>query len=96
MYPSKLEPWSEFLTGVMGRAPEPRWDPLEFAIDEAHRRGLELHAWFNPFRARYTNSAGKPAAASHISKEHPELVKRYGTFLWMDPGLSRCASTPCA
>ena len=86
MYASKLEPWSEFLTGVMGRAPEPRWDPLEFAVDQAHVRGLELHAWFNPFRARYTNRSGKPAAASHFSKQHPELVRRYGPFQWMDPG----------
>jgi uncharacterized lipoprotein YddW (UPF0748 family) len=86
LYESKLEPWSEFLTGTMGRAPEPRWDPLAFAIQEAHQRGLELHAWFNPFRARYYNSARKPAAPSHISRQHPELVRKYGPFLWQDPG----------
>ena len=53
LYPSKLEPWSEYLTGKMGKAPVPAWDPLAYAINEAHRRGLELHAWFNPYRARY-------------------------------------------
>ncbi|MFA6545601.1 MAG: family 10 glycosylhydrolase, partial [Limisphaerales bacterium] len=51
LYASRLEPWTEYLTGTMGRAPEPYYDPLAFAIAEAHRRGLELHAWFNPFRA---------------------------------------------
>src|SRR5215471_8917614 len=49
LYASKLEPWSEFITGTMGKAPQPFYDPLTFAIDHAHRRGLELHAWFNPF-----------------------------------------------
>jgi uncharacterized lipoprotein YddW (UPF0748 family) len=86
IYPSKIEPWSEFLTGAMGRSPSPDWDPLAFAIEEAHRRGLELHAWFNPFRARYYNSNNAPASAMHISKRRPDLVKRYGPYLWLDPG----------
>lgn len=86
IYPSKIEPWSEFLTGTMGKAPSPAWDPLAFAVEEAHRRGLELHAWFNPFRARYYNNNKAPAAATHISKRRPDLVKRYGPFLWLDPG----------
>jgi uncharacterized lipoprotein YddW (UPF0748 family) len=85
LYPSKYEPWSEYLTGEMGRAPDPRWDPLAFAVHEAHARGLELHAWFNPYRARNAD-AESPAAASHISRTHPELVRRYGKYLWMDPG----------
>lgn len=86
LYPSTLEPWSEYLTGVQGRAPEPAWDPLAFAIAEAHARGLELHAWFNPFRARHS-SAKSPPAPSHVSRARPELVRRYGNQLWMDPGL---------
>src|SRR5687767_2630814 len=49
LYASPLEPWSEYLTGMMGRAPDPWYDPLEFAVREAHKRGLELHAWFNPY-----------------------------------------------
>ena len=85
LYASKLEPWSEYLTGTMGRAPEPYYDPLAFAIAEAHRRGLELHAWFNPFRARH-NSAKSPVASSHISRTRPELVRKYGPLLWLDPG----------
>ena len=84
-YASPYEPWSEYLTGRMGQAPSPFWDPLAFAVEEAHRRGLELHAWFNPFRAR-NEGAKSPVAANHISRMHPELVKRYGPFQWMDPG----------
>jgi uncharacterized lipoprotein YddW (UPF0748 family) len=85
MYPSSLEPWSAFLTGRMGRAPAPRWDPLAFAVKEAHARGLELHAWFNPFRARYPGDDG-PAARNHVSRRDPGFVRRYGRYLWMDPG----------
>jgi uncharacterized lipoprotein YddW (UPF0748 family) len=85
MYKSELEPWSEFLTGKMGEAPAPAYDPLEFAVNEAHRRGLELHAWFNPYRARHAGSQ-VPAAANHIGVTHPEVVKQYGRYTWMDPG----------
>jgi uncharacterized lipoprotein YddW (UPF0748 family) len=85
LYASSLEPWSEYLTGEMGKAPSPFWDPLEFAVTEAHARGLELHAWFNPYRARHP-SARSPISPSHISVTHPELVRKYGTHLWMDPG----------
>lgn len=85
LYDSKLEPWSEYLTGTQGKAPEPFYDPLEFAIREAHARGLELHAWFNPYRARHP-SARSELAPTHIARTHPQLVKPYGNFLWMDPG----------
>ena len=85
LYQSSLEPWSEYLTGEQGRAPEPFYDPLEFAVREAHARGLELHAWFNPYRARHP-SARSEFAANHIARTHPEMVKKYGNFLWMDPG----------
>ncbi len=85
LYASRLEPWSEYLTGAMGRAPDPFYDPLSYAVREAHARGLELHAWFNPYRARHP-SAKKPVSASHISKTHPELVRTYGRHLWLDPG----------
>lgn len=85
LYQSDLEPWSEYLTGAMGRAPEPDYDPLAFAVSAAHRRGLELHAWFNPFRARH-HSAKSPVSAGHISKQHPHLVHRYASYLWLDPG----------
>src|SRR5215510_12458307 len=85
LYPSKLEPWSEYLTGAMGRAPEPFYDPLAFAVEEAHKRGLELHAWFNPYRALHSNAIS-PVARNHISRTHPRLVKAYGKSLWLDPG----------
>lgn len=85
IYPSELEPWSEFLTGQQGRAPSPAWDPLQFWIEQAHARGLELHAWFNPYRARHA-TAKSPLARSHIGSTNPEVVKPYGRYLWMDPG----------
>jgi uncharacterized lipoprotein YddW (UPF0748 family) len=88
LYASPLEPWSEYLTGAMGRAPAPYYDPLAFAVAEAHRRGLELHAWFNPYRARQARAKG-PAAATHVSVTKPELVRRYGPMQWMDPGEPR-------
>lgn len=85
LYASSLEPWSEYLTGTMGKPPEPFYDPLALAIEEAHKRGLELHAWFNPYRARHT-SAKSVVAAAHISKTRPQLVRQYGKSLWLDPG----------
>jgi uncharacterized lipoprotein YddW (UPF0748 family) len=84
-YASRLEPWSEYLTGRMGQAPEPFYDPLAFAVEQAHKRGLELHAWVNPYRVR-TAAARSPAAATHVSKAHPAWVKTYGRQLWLDPG----------
>jgi uncharacterized lipoprotein YddW (UPF0748 family) len=85
IYPSKLEPWSEYLTGAQGQPPSPMYDPLAFWIAQAHARGLELHAWFNPYRARNT-SAKSAMSPEHISRTKPEAVKAYGKFLWMDPG----------
>jgi uncharacterized lipoprotein YddW (UPF0748 family) len=85
LYDSKIEPWSEFLTGRMGRPPEPYYDPLAFMIEQAHRRGLELHAWFNPYRALQF-STRSPVASNHVTKTHPQWVRRYGQNLWLDPG----------
>jgi uncharacterized lipoprotein YddW (UPF0748 family) len=85
MYASKIEPWSEYLTGAMGKAPEPYYDPLAFAVEEAHKRGLELHAWFNPYRARLRGSEAG-VAPNHVSKTQPQLVRQYGNLLWLDPG----------
>jgi uncharacterized lipoprotein YddW (UPF0748 family) len=85
MYASRIEPWSEYLTGTMGKAPEPFYDPLTFAIEEAHKRGLELHAWFNPYRALH-HSSRSPIAPNHIIKTRPDLVRHYGRYLWLDPG----------
>ena len=85
LYESKLEPWSYFLTGKQGQPPSPYYDPLQFWIEESHKRGLELHAWFNPYRTKY--AGGKyEAADSHVSKRRPDLDKEYGRSGWMDPG----------
>lgn len=85
IYPSALEPWSEYLTGEQGKAPEPAYDPLAEWVAEAHRRGLELHAWFNPYRARHAR-AQSAESATHVSRTHPEWVRSYGKSLWLDPG----------
>ncbi len=85
LYDSPLEPWSEYLTGEQGRAPQPFYDPLKMWIEQAHARGIELHAWFNPYRARHTG-AKSANAKNHISNTNPRVVKSYGGYLWMDPG----------
>ncbi len=83
LYKSAIEPWSEFLTGMMGKAPEPAYDPLQFAVEEAHARSLELHAWFNPYRAGFSNT--KYTSPQHVTKRHPTWIRRYGSLLWLDP-----------
>ncbi len=83
LYKSNTEPWSYWLTGQMGRAPSDGYDPLEFAISEAHKRGLELHAWFNPFRASASDKSSK--SSRHISRTHSSLMLRAGTQTWANP-----------
>jgi len=83
LYASSLEPWSVWLTGTQGQPPG--YDPLAFAIAECRKRGLEIHAWFNPYRAR-SRSTAIPQAQNHISMTNPDCVYRYGNLLWMDPG----------
>ncbi len=73
LYNSNYEPWSYWLTGKQGKAPDPYYDPLEFAIEEAHKRGMELHAWFNPYRAEKT-IGGYTLAENHVVKQHPEWI----------------------
>jgi len=85
MYPTDYAPWSAYLSAKSGEAPRPAYDPLAFAVHEAHARGLQLHAWFNPFRAMLPIFAGK-AAPSHVTKKHPEWIRKYGTQTWIDPG----------
>jgi uncharacterized lipoprotein YddW (UPF0748 family) len=85
MYPSPLVPWSAFLTGKQGVGPKPAYDPLAFAITEAHARGMQLHAWFNPFRAAIPNMKGT-AAANHVTRAHRGWIRKYGTQTWIDPG----------
>lgn len=84
IYPSTLEPWTEYLSGEQGKPPDPAYDPLQTWITEAHQRGIELHAWLNPYRARHS-TAKSALATGHIANTHPEAVKTYGDQLWMDP-----------
>jgi uncharacterized lipoprotein YddW (UPF0748 family) len=81
LYESEHEPWSHWLTGTMGKSPG--YDPLAYWIREAHARGIELHAWFNPFRA--LSDIRHPVSKDHISKTKPYLIKTYGSMLWADP-----------
>lgn len=90
LYPSDLEPWSEFLTGACGRPPDAAWDPLAEWIAGAHARGLDLHAWFNPYRARHM-AARSESCAAHVVRAEPAIVRRWGEQLWMDPGEPRAA-----
>lgn len=83
-YSKAREPWSKWLTGTQGLAPAPGYDPLEFAIKEAHFRGMELHAWFNPYRA--TMGSG-PIHESHMTRKRPEWFFTYGGIKQFDPGI---------
>jgi len=85
-YKSELEPWSRFLTGRQGVAPDdPTFDPLEFIIEECHKRGIELHAWLNPYRVK--SSMMSELAPNHIYWSNPERFVEYGNQIFFDPGL---------
>jgi uncharacterized lipoprotein YddW (UPF0748 family) len=83
-YPSDIEPWSEWVTGQQGRAPN--YDPLTFMIAETHKRGMEFHAWFNPYRAVVSTSSSN-ISASHVSNLHPDWIQTYNLIKMLDPGL---------
>jgi uncharacterized lipoprotein YddW (UPF0748 family) len=83
LYASSLEPWGIMLTGTQGTSPG--YDPLAFAVDEAHKRGLELHAWINPFRAGNTADTTR-MVAPHLFRSRRDLIRIYGGNIWMDPG----------
>ena len=85
LYQSKYEPWSRFLTGQQGTAPQPYWDPLAWMVEQCHRRGMELHAWINPFRAK--TKVTSQLADSHYAKRHPERVFAYDGLLIANPGV---------
>jgi uncharacterized lipoprotein YddW (UPF0748 family) len=84
LYVSNHEPWSRFITGQQGKAPYPLWDPLQFMIEESHQRGMELHAWCNPYRV--TSNEQEQLHPSHLYFKKPYLFKRYGKQLYFDPG----------
>jgi uncharacterized lipoprotein YddW (UPF0748 family) len=86
LYASSIEPWSYFLTGQQNKAPFPFYDPLSFWIEESHKRGMELHAWLNPYRAHHTT--GKNISEKSIVRTNPEQVHLLKEgFWWMDPSL---------
>jgi len=90
-YSSPYEPWSRWLTGKQGLAPMPYYDPLKFMIDEAHKRCIEFHAWFNPYRA-LTQKSKNPNPTDHITRRHPEWFVNYGKSKYFDPGLPQVRS----
>ncbi|MFD3584381.1 glycoside hydrolase family 10 protein [Streptomyces sp. NPDC058683] len=83
-WPSSHEPWSQYLTGTQGK--NPGWDPLAAAVEEAHARGLDLHAWFNPYRIANHTDPGK-LVASHPARKHPDWMVPYGGKLYYNPGI---------
>ncbi len=85
LYESQLEPWSRFLTGTQGTPPSPYWDPLLWMIDQCHKRGMELHAWINPYRAKTKTT--KDMSVYHYAIQHPERCFRYEDLLIFDPGM---------
>lgn len=85
LYESPYEPWSRFLTGVQGKAPDPYWDPLKWMVGECHKRGMEIHAWINPYRAKTKGTSG--LAANHIARTRPELTFRYDGLILLNPAL---------
>ena len=85
LYESQLEPWSRFLTGQQGKAPSPYWDPLQWMITQCHARGMELHAWINPYRARHKSTT--LIATNHITALHPERCFTYDGQQILNPGL---------
>ncbi|MGN0281734.1 MAG: glycoside hydrolase family 10 protein [Prevotella sp.] len=93
LYESSIEPWSRFLTGQQGKAPEPYWDPLRWMIDQCHRRGMELHAWINPYRAKTKTT--NELASNHIAIKHPERIFAYDGQFIMNPAFEENRAYIC-
>ena len=95
-YASELEPWSLYLNGQQGKAPEPFYDPLDFLTKEAHKRGMELHVWLNPYRLTQDTANLKAAAPKHIYRQHPEWFTAHGKKAYFDPALPQTRDFLCA
>ncbi len=93
LYRSKYEPWSRYLTGQQGLAPSDGWDPLEWMIEECHKRGMELHAWINPYRAKTKGT--RELAANHAVVRHPERMFNYGDLIIFNPALKENRMYTC-
>ena len=85
LYQSSIEPWSRFLTGQQGKAPSPYWDPLQWMIDQCHQRGMELHAWINPYRAKTKGTTA--LASNHVAMQYPERCFDYDGLKILNPGI---------
>ena len=94
LYQSNIEPWSRFLTGQQGRAPQPYWDPLQWMIEQCHARGMELHAWINPYRAKTKGTTA--LATNHIAVQHPERCFPYDGLTILNPGIAENRDYICA
>ena len=92
-YESRLEPWSRFLTGQQGMAPQPYWDPLQWMIEQCHRRGMELHAWINPYRAKTKTT--NELASSHVAVQHPDWIFEYDGLYILNPALEESRQFTC-
>ena len=93
LYASQHEPWSRFLTGTQGQMPSPMWDPMQFMIEECHKRNMEFHAWINPYRVK--TSLKNQLAPTHIYHEHPEWFVTYGDQIYFDPALPESREHIC-
>ncbi|MEG0518074.1 MAG: family 10 glycosylhydrolase, partial [Bacteroidales bacterium] len=82
-YYSSIEPWSRYLTGVQGKVPEPFWDPLQFMIEQTHKRGMEIHAWCNPYRV--TLNANDTLCKEHLYFKNPDIFVKYGKQIYFNP-----------
>jgi uncharacterized lipoprotein YddW (UPF0748 family) len=91
-YASRLEPWSEWLTGEQGTAPNPPWDPLAHVIERCHAAGIQLHAWCNPYRAWHPKAKSARPAPEHVLSALPSACVRYGSYRWMDPADPQAAA----
>ena len=94
LYQSDMEPWSYYLTGEQGRAPQPYWDPLQWMIEQCHQRGMELHAWINPYRAKTKTPHAN--ARNHVIVQHPSWTFEYDGLTLLNPALQECRNYICA
>ena len=95
LYESKLEPWSKFLTGVQGQAPSPYWDPLAWMVEQCHKRGMELHAWINPYRAKHGSTSMSQLSSNSVVVKQPNLCFSYDNLVLLNPGLQASADYTC-
>lgn len=94
LYPSHFEPWSAWLTGTQGKAAG--YDPLEFVCEEAHKRGIDVHVWINPYRVTIAGGKIEDLASTHIFRQHPEWFWKYGKQWYFEPGLDETRDWLCS